>query len=119
MKKFIATVDKSEGMLQLPEPEDSTKSLVNIDKSADLDDYPTNISRLHLRLNTIGNTRRSMAAVVRAVNAGRLSHEEGRSYAFLIQTLSSCFKTEQELTIQKQIAELRKMVEALERDGKL
>lgn len=75
------------------------------------------IPRVHMRLNTVENTRRSMAAVIRAVNRGDLTHEEGRSYGFLLQVLCSSFKTEQELNLTKQIRELKEMIQNAEFNG--
>jgi hypothetical protein len=107
------TDDKNAEKTQLPALRDTTNELDNKGYS----EFEGTNMRVHLRLNTIGNTRRSMARVLRAVDAGKISHEEGRSYAYMLLTQSNLFKTEMELGLQKQIDELKRMIQELQNNG--
>jgi len=109
-----ATIDKeNEEKTMLPALRDTTNELDN----QGYNEIDGTNSRVHLRLNTISNTRRSMARVLRAVDAGKISHEEGRSYAYMLLTQSNLFKTEMELGLQKQIDELKRMIKELQDGG--
>ena len=74
-------------------------------------------TRVHLRLNSITNARRSMAAIVRAVNRGDITHEEARSYAYQLQILSGLFRAEQELNLSREIEQLKQMLSDIQNGG--
>lgn len=106
LQKIATSDQESEEKTALPAIVDTTKQLENKGYS---EFWPTNM-RVHLRLNSITNVRRSMAAIVRAVNRGDISHEEARSYAYQLQILSGLFRAEQELNLSKEIAQLKQML---------
>jgi len=109
-----ATSDQeNEEKTLLPAIRDTTNELEN----KGYNEFGITNSRVHLRLNNISNTRRSMARVLRAVDAGKISHEEGRSYAYMLLTQSNLFKTEMELGLKKEIDELKEMIRQLENNG--
>lgn len=97
----------------LPAIRDTTKQLDNQGYS----EFGITNTRVHLRLNSITNARRSMAAIVRAVNRGDITHEEARSYAYQLQILSGLFRAEQELNLSKEIEQLKQMLADIEKGG--
>ena len=113
LQKIATSDQESEEKTLLPALRDTTKMLEAQGNS----EFGITNTRVHLRLNSISNTRRSMARVLRAVDAGKISHEEGRSYAYMLLTQSNLFKTEMELGLQKQIMELKQMIQELQNGG--
>lgn len=98
---------------QLPVTVDNTKAL----EAQGYSEFGIIKSRVHLRLNSITNARRSMAAIVRAVNRGDITHEEARSYAYQLQILSGLFRAEQELNLSKEIEQLKQMLADIQNNG--
>ncbi len=88
----------------LPCIPDNKDSIEFIESNA----YPTQDTPIRIRVNTISNARRSMAAVIRACNAGTISENKARSMAYLFQTLAGHFKIESDLL------EVKKLVEEME-----
>ena len=113
LNKIAPSDQENAEKVQLPAIVDTTNELAAQGNS----EFGITNSRVHLRLNNISNTRRSMARVLRAVDAGKISHEEGRSYAYMLLTQSNLFKTEMELGLKKEIDELKEMIRQLENNG--
>ena len=106
LQNIASTDQENAEKTALPAIVDGTKQLDNQGYS----EFGITNSRVHLRLNSITNARRSMAAIVRAVNRGDITHEEARSYAYQLQILSGLFRAEQELNLSKEIEQLKQML---------
>ena len=114
-KNSITTDNKNEEISRLPQVQEVNTDIENISEYKDL----VRVPRIHLRLNSIENTRRSQAAIVRAVARGDLSHSEGRSYTYMMMGLCQAFKTSQDLNLTRQIEELKMLVLQAENDGRI
>ena len=113
LQKIVTTDQENEEKTGLPAIRDTTNEL---DTQGNYEFGLTN-PRIKLRLNTIGNTRRSMARVLRMVAAGKISHEEGRSFSYMLQVQSSLFKVEQELQLSREIEQLKRMLSEIQNGG--
>jgi len=73
---------------------------------------------IKLRLNTIGNTQKSLNRVIRAVCDDSIPREKARTLGFLLRIAFDGWKVAAELTIMDKIAALEKAVKNQEKDRK-
>lgn len=64
-----------------------------------------------LRLNTLANTRKTYARLIRAYFAGRLPDRAARTGAFMMSGLIAAFRLEKDLEIEARLEELERRLE--------
>jgi hypothetical protein len=99
--------------LLVPKHDEADSSLVNVDPNERHVGYPP----FRIRLNSIENTRKSQANIVRAFAHGKITADTARALSFTIQTLLAAFRVESELTVMERLEALTRRVKEIG-DGK-
>ena len=66
---------------------------------------------MKLQLNTVKNTRNSMARVLREYTRGKIEHETLRNLTYLFSQLIAIHRLEKDIEIEKRIKELEERIE--------